>query len=239
MSAELGLYAQDRWTVKKMTVNAGVRFDYLSGYFPENHLGRRGGCPTATSRSRRPTRSAWKDISPRLGVVYDLFGDGRTAHQGQPRPLRPGVRRRQQRHDGCAGQPDVGVGQPGVPAVERRQQKLQPRLRPQQLLGAGPPRLGRRLLRHHQRSQLRRHAAEHEFRSREHQGLEHPAGQLGDLGRRAAPAAAAGSASTSATSAAGTATSASTTTWRRRRATTRSSASWRPSIRGCPTAAAT
>ena len=22
-----------------MTVNAGVRFDYLTGYFPENHLG--------------------------------------------------------------------------------------------------------------------------------------------------------------------------------------------------------
>ena len=22
---------------------------------------------------------SWKDISPRLGVVYDLFGDGKTA----------------------------------------------------------------------------------------------------------------------------------------------------------------
>ncbi len=39
MTAELGLFAQDRWTVNRMTVNYGVRFDYLSGYFAENHLG--------------------------------------------------------------------------------------------------------------------------------------------------------------------------------------------------------
>jgi hypothetical protein len=79
MSAELGLYAQDRWTVKKMTVNAGVRFDYLSGYFPENTLGPARWVPNRNVTFPRTDAVSWKDISPRLGVVYDLFGDGRTA----------------------------------------------------------------------------------------------------------------------------------------------------------------
>ena len=56
MTAELGLYAQDRWTVQKMTVNAGVRFDYLTDTSRRTISGRRGGCRTATSPSRRPTR---------------------------------------------------------------------------------------------------------------------------------------------------------------------------------------
>jgi hypothetical protein len=79
MSAELGLYAQDRWTVSKMTVNAGVRFDYLTGYFPENHLGPARWVPNRNVTFPRTDAVSWKDVSPRLGVVYDLFGNGRTA----------------------------------------------------------------------------------------------------------------------------------------------------------------
>jgi hypothetical protein len=79
MSAELGLYAQDRWTVRKMTVNAGVRFDYLSGYFPENTLGPARWVPNRNVTFPKTDAVSWKDISPRLGIVYDLFGDGRTA----------------------------------------------------------------------------------------------------------------------------------------------------------------
>ena len=79
MTAEMGLYAQDRWTVQKMTVNAGVRFDYLSGYFPENHLGPARWVPNRNVTFPKTDSVSWKDISPRLGVVYDLFGDGKTA----------------------------------------------------------------------------------------------------------------------------------------------------------------
>ena len=175
MSAELGLYAQDRWTVRKMTVNAGVRFDYLTGYFPENHLG-----PARWVPNRNVTFP-----EDRRGVVEGHLAAPRhrlrplrqrqDRHQGQPRPLRPGVRRGEQRDHRRAGQPDLGVGQPGVQGLDRWQRQLQSGLRSPQLLRAGLPGIRRRLLRHDQRSELRGYAAEHQFRSREHQGLEHPA----------------------------------------------------------------
>ena len=34
MRALLGAYAQDQWTVKKLTVTAGLRFDRLHGWVP-------------------------------------------------------------------------------------------------------------------------------------------------------------------------------------------------------------
>ena len=30
-SCELGLYAQDQWTIKRLTLNYGLRFDYFNG----------------------------------------------------------------------------------------------------------------------------------------------------------------------------------------------------------------
>ena len=79
MTAELGLFAQDRWTVDRMTVNMGVRFDYLSGYFPENHLGPARWVPNRNVTFPRTDSVSWKDVSPRLGIVYDVFRDGKTA----------------------------------------------------------------------------------------------------------------------------------------------------------------
>ena len=79
MSAELGLFAQDRWTVDRMTLNLGVRFDYLSGYFPENHLGPARWVPNRDVVFPRTDSVSWKDVSPRIGIVYDVFRNGKTA----------------------------------------------------------------------------------------------------------------------------------------------------------------
>jgi hypothetical protein len=60
-------------------VNAGLRFDYLSGYFPENHLGPARWVPTRDVTFPKTDSVSWKDTSPRIGVIYDVFKNGKTA----------------------------------------------------------------------------------------------------------------------------------------------------------------
>lgn len=78
-----GIYAQDQWTLDRLTINAGLRFDYFKGFYPD-HLSMPGE-PGHSTWVPNPimiegaTASIWKDLQPRLGVVYDLRGDGRTA----------------------------------------------------------------------------------------------------------------------------------------------------------------
>jgi hypothetical protein len=77
----MGIYAQDQWTLKRLTANLGVRFDYHNGYVPATNrpAGRFVG---AFSFPRVDNLPNYKDISPRLGAAYDLFGNGRTAIKG-------------------------------------------------------------------------------------------------------------------------------------------------------------
>ena len=74
----VGLFAQDQWSVRRLTMNLGVRFDYLNGWIPQQNL------PAGTFVPERNFAAVddvldWKDISPRLGFAYDVFGTGRTA----------------------------------------------------------------------------------------------------------------------------------------------------------------
>jgi hypothetical protein len=76
---DLGLFAQDKWTMERLTVSYGIRYDHFINSFPEQTLG-----PTTFTPGRNLTFASTKnanlqDITPRTQVAYDLFGTGKTA----------------------------------------------------------------------------------------------------------------------------------------------------------------
>ena len=79
--ADRGIYVQDTWTLDRLTINAGLRWDYFESVI---NTFRTGDLPAGRFIGARaaPELAApphWNDIAPRFSVVYDLFGDARTA----------------------------------------------------------------------------------------------------------------------------------------------------------------
>ncbi len=80
VNADLGVYAQDRWTRNNLTVNYGLRLDYFNYGYPEQHIGATTLAPTRNiTFPAQPGIGTMKDLSPKFSAAYDLHGDGKTA----------------------------------------------------------------------------------------------------------------------------------------------------------------
>jgi hypothetical protein len=84
------VFAQDKWTFKRATVTAGLRWDWFIGQtLPEtlpagvfNQALTFPACPDGKNNLAAGctgTVQNWKDLNPRIGVSYDVFGTGKTA----------------------------------------------------------------------------------------------------------------------------------------------------------------
>ena len=78
MNYDLGVYVQDSWTYRRLTLNGGLRFEKLKA---ENTALTSGAGRFAPARSfpTVPNLPNWTDVAPRFGAAYDLFGTGKTA----------------------------------------------------------------------------------------------------------------------------------------------------------------
>jgi hypothetical protein len=78
----MGFYAQDQWTLGRLTLQGGIRYDRAWSWAPAEGNGTTGTSrfnPAPISFERTVSVRGYNDITPRFGVAYDLFGNGKTA----------------------------------------------------------------------------------------------------------------------------------------------------------------
>jgi len=83
LDRDIGLYVQDSWTRGRLTMNPGVRFDYIKSSIRDQTAPAGRFAPERVfTQADYPYIPRFTDISPRFGVAYDLFGNGKTAVKG-------------------------------------------------------------------------------------------------------------------------------------------------------------
>jgi hypothetical protein len=74
-----GLYLQQQWTTGRATFDGGLRYDSFRGFIPAMTLPGGRFLPQGASFPAVDNALNYKDVSPRVGFAYDLFGTGKTA----------------------------------------------------------------------------------------------------------------------------------------------------------------
>jgi len=81
LNADMGVYVTDAWTLKRLTVTPGIRWNYVNASQEAATKGA-GRFSKEITTPRIDNLPNWKDWTPRLSAAYDLFGTGNTAIKG-------------------------------------------------------------------------------------------------------------------------------------------------------------
>ena len=76
---DLGLFAQDKWTVGRWTLSGGIRYDTFKNSFPPQAIAPTALAPNLNVQFDTIQNYSLHDIAPKMGANYDLFGNGKTA----------------------------------------------------------------------------------------------------------------------------------------------------------------
>ena len=79
VSHDTGLFAQDKWTTGRATVSLGIRYDHAASDYPTTTLGPGPLVPNRNITFQQTQQVSWNDVTPKMGLTYDLRGDGKTA----------------------------------------------------------------------------------------------------------------------------------------------------------------
>jgi len=72
-------YVQEQWTLGRVTLQGALRFDRAWSYFPETTVVAQRFLPAGVTYPRADGVTGYKDLTPRGGVAWDVFGNGRTS----------------------------------------------------------------------------------------------------------------------------------------------------------------
>jgi hypothetical protein len=74
----VSLFVTDTWTINRLTLNLGARFDRYTPWLPEQTVPQSRFNPAAAALPEVSSVLTFTHIVPRVGAIYDFAGDGKT-----------------------------------------------------------------------------------------------------------------------------------------------------------------